>query len=60
MNHLRSLGLSAGRKNARICQRMTGAQATMADQMEILNRVEKPSNGSKAIVVAAPVSSCGM
>ena len=49
MNHLRSLGLSAGRKNASSCHRITGEQATMAAQMEILKRVENASNGSMAM-----------
>ncbi len=36
MNHLRSLGFSAGRKNASSCHRMTGDVATMPAQSEIL------------------------
>ena len=47
MNHLRSLGLSAGRKNARICQRMTGEHATTDAQKDSLKRV---ANASKGVV----------
>ena len=39
MNHFRSLGLSAGRKNARICQRMNGEVATMEVQNDTLNGI---------------------
>ena len=52
MNHLRSLGFSAGRKNARICHRMTGEQATTEAHSDTLKRTLKPSNGVS--VVSAP------
>ena len=47
-----SLGLSAGRKNARICHRITGEQATTEVQIDILKRVANASNGSSTIVPA--------
>ena len=56
---MRSLGLSAGRKNARICQRITGEQATIDAQMDILKRVANDSNGSSAISASEPSAFLG-
>ena len=57
MNHLRSLGFSAGRKKARICHKITGAQATSEAHSEILKRVENASKGSMACNDANPLAS---
>ena len=48
MNHLRSLGFSAGRKSASSCHRMTGDVATMPAHNEIWKRTENASKGSMA------------
>ena len=46
---MRSLGFSAGRKNARICHKMTGAHATTDAHRDTLKRTLKPSNGSSVV-----------
>ena len=48
-NHLRSLGFSAGRKNASSCQIITGDVATSAAHTASWKRTENASNGSRAV-----------
>ena len=60
MNHLRSLGLRAGKKNASSCQMITGAQATTADHMDILKRTEKASKAPNTLSMTLPDPSVGM
>ena len=59
MNHLRSLGFKAGRKNARICQRMIGDVATTDIQNAILNLTVKGSSALMNWRSTAPLSPCG-
>ena len=59
INHLRSFGLSAGRKNARICHKIMGEHATKDTQNETLKRTLNYSNGSIAVSTAMPCASVG-
>ena len=58
-NHLRSLGLRAGRKNARICHRITGEHVTTDAHRATLKLVANASNGSSAVSTAVPSDPCG-
>ena len=59
-NHLRSLGLSAGKKNARICQIIIGIQATSAAQIDTMKRKLKESSTPSTNVWGMPLASCGI
>ncbi len=56
MNHLRSLGFSAGRKKARSCHRITGEVATIPAHTDIWKRTAKASKGSMACSDAMPLA----
>ena len=58
-NHLRSLGLSAGRKNASTCHRMMGMHATTDVHRATLKRIVNDPNTSKTFSAIAPEGSLG-
>ena len=59
MNHLRSLGFKAGRKNARICHRIMGMHATTDAHSATLKRMVNEPNTSSTFKTTMPSSPLG-
>ena len=59
MNHLRSFGFNAGRKNASTCQMMMGMHATRDAHSATPKRMVKPSSAPRTFRAMVPSSFVG-